>query len=542
VAQLSSILNTTTSKSDEPLSLTSQTIAEAYVLSCSVCAAISRHKQFMKSTAVLNFNNYPSSYEYAKESERVIYEFDLRVHPSMSALLTHFFLHTYHSNIPNGTVKGVSHLREAITITHMLNLHEPSFYVNKPSAEAHRYRKIYYQLLVAERFISFETGIPVLLEPKIPIPSLEDEEYSDLLLGFTELAEVFSTTDRQFFEKLHTKVFKNFSHPSTTVESNMGQYTDLSMLQDFLQNQPSNVKKQWIFQLQKKLDRTIVNEKALLDSQKVNIFLSRSWIQSMGWLISSENYLINPNSVTPIDDYFSIRFPLKIANDFLVQTNGLPEYAFESNGPGVSFKLLEVADSLYHFASSSTEPRDSNLAYDQLSTVFKMIVRFKNDMEMPKVLFGKISSFLDMRQLNNRQPSTSSSDCSLSPGSIELLDDDNNDLFDTKENDSNEDTENSNDHYRDHQHHQQLPHQQLAITSSSTSLQSLKNHSLFHSIKSLTPYVDDLMRSPNSSQIQNFHFPVPNNNENAVNGIYNNNFNILTPLTSLSPFYGMSEI
>lgn len=371
--------------------------APAYALCCAVCATIAVQVRFLKSaTGLMNVDNALKAEEYALEAKRIRYLFEEKMDPSIDTLLSSFFLYMYYGNITGGTKRGIVYLREAISMAQMLGLHDPDQYNKKSSAEIHRCKKIYYMLLVTERYTCFQEKIPVLLDPTVDLPSLRDEEYPELLVGFTELVEVFSATEKQFFQEINHKLFLSDN-------DNEKLDADLSMFQDFLQNQSTDMKRQWIGQMQVKLNKKL-EQNIASDSQKLNIVLSKSWFQSLGWLISSENYLVSQNY--SMENCFSVKFPIKIAHDFLTQTKDLPEFAFESNGsPGVCYKLLEIADSLYSFSMQSTIQRESARAMDQLDTIFQMIVRFKtHEVQLPKRLFGKIQDLIESKRLNFRQP------------------------------------------------------------------------------------------------------------------------------------------
>lgn len=373
---------------DLPLQLNDDNIRHFYVLSCAVCAAVARHKDFLKSLdGVLSLNNCFEPHEYIQEARRVIFEYELTMNPSVNLLLTSYFMHIYYDNILGETNRGLMYIREAVSLAHILGLHEQSTYELKSKAESHHLRKIYYQILITERFIAFESNLPVLLEPNLEIPSLEDDEYSDLLLGFTELARMFSAIDKDFFKELH----KNKTHRREA-------FQDI-----FTSKQSKETKKLWMYQLQKKLDMKIQSDRIARDAQKVNIALSKAWFQSLGWMISSENQFLTSTGQQDPSHYFSYKFPLEIAKDFLTATNGFPDYAFESNGPGAALKMLEIADALYTYNVGPMGRTDSGSGLDQLNHIFNMVVRLKNDMELPKTVFSKISTLLESKRFSNQR-------------------------------------------------------------------------------------------------------------------------------------------
>lgn len=107
--------------------------------------------------------------------------------PTLEILLTSF-LHVAEVN-KGSKAAGVLYLREAITMAQVIGLHKESTYQSKSIAEAHRMRKIYFLLLVTERFMCLDDSIPVVLDNSIREFTLNDEEYSVLIEGFKQLVQ-----------------------------------------------------------------------------------------------------------------------------------------------------------------------------------------------------------------------------------------------------------------------------------------------------------------------------------------------------------------
>lgn len=381
-----SMLEGNSSSPDSPIQLVNDKVAELYALSCAVCAAVSRHKHFLRSLdGVFKLNDCPQPSEYIEEARRVIYERELKMNPTPNLLVTSYFMYMYYDNVPGGTTRGLVYIREAVSLAHIMGLHEKQTYASKSPVESHYLRKIYYQVMITERYIGFECNLPVILEPNdIEIPSLQDDDYPDLLLGFTELAHVFSSTDNYFFKEL---------------QSNRSKHSSLNdFLSSMFPTQDDSVKKNWLYQIQKKLCRKIQSDCTVTDAQKVNIILSKAWFQSLAWLMSSENFLLQED--VDSTHCFSTSYPLSIAKEFLKSTNGLPDYAFESNGPGAAMKLLEIANSLYTSSITMLDPSCEPMTLDCLNEIFSMVVRLKSDMELPKDIYGKILSFLESKRLS----------------------------------------------------------------------------------------------------------------------------------------------
>lgn len=348
--------------------------AMLYALSCSVCAAIATQISFVSSKEkVIAIQNGLPPQVYADEARRVRNAFDYTANPSVITLLSSFFLYAHYVNHKGKAQQAIVYLREAISICQILGFHEPTAYVDKSAAEIHRWKKIYYMLLVTERFMCFEDGMPVILETCIDFPLLENEEYPSLLAGFTELVKVFSVPDKNFFGEINQK----------------SGHMKVDLFRDYLQSHGINEKRRWIQEVQNRLGRPLSPMSKISDSQKLNIILSQSWIQAIAWHITSENGLLRDLDQT--DDCFSVEFPLKIAHDFLAASKDLPLFAFESNGPGICVKLLEIANSLTFAIQKS---RKQYVMAESLDAIFGLVNQFKNDVTLPLDVYNKVGSFI----------------------------------------------------------------------------------------------------------------------------------------------------
>lgn len=340
--------------------------AMLYALCCSVCAAITTQISFVSDKdSVLDYNTFSAS-EYADEARRVRNLFDFSAHPNVQILLSSFFLYCHYVNNKGKTLQAIIYLREAITIAQILGFHEEASYVGKTRAEIHRWRKIYYTLLVTERFMCFEDGMPVVLEPCIAFPNLDDEEYPSLLVGFTELIRVFSVPSKEFFAEIALKGAKN-----TKVEGTIAE------------------KKERIFSVQEKLWNITLGIRKIANSQKLDVLLSRSWIRALAWHITSENGLVVAGN--DANDCFDLQFPVTIARDFLAQTVDLPMFAFEANGPGVCIKLLEIATSVALTFQKGSPPVST---LNVLESLFQIITKCENDVTLPLDLYHKIGNVI----------------------------------------------------------------------------------------------------------------------------------------------------
>lgn len=340
--------------------------AHLYALCCAVCAAIIMQVSFVSSTVNVACGPVTLGHAYAEEAKRVRNLFDYTSNPLVETVLSLFFLYAHFVNNKGRTPQAIVYLREAITVAQLLGFHEPASYVGKTAAEVHRWKKIYYTLLVTERFMCFEDAMPVVLDPCINFPELDNEEYPSLLVGFTELIRVFSIPNKKFFGEMNQK-----GHSLPAGELSLSE------------------KRQWIYAVQKKLGKLSVFSEKVSEVQKLNILLSRSWIRAIAWHITSENGLLR--HLDDGNDCFDVSFPVTNAREFLAAAADLPLFAFEANGPGICVKLLEMANSLT-CAFSHSSNRGSVI--DALDNVFRLVNTFRSDVMLPVHVYVKVSRLL----------------------------------------------------------------------------------------------------------------------------------------------------
>ena len=153
---------------------------------------------------------------------------------------------------------AIIYLREAITMAQIIGLHNESTYKLKPVAEAHRMRKIYFMLMVTERFMCIDDLIPVVLENSIKEFSLDDEQYSVLIDGFKELVKVFSIPLKAIFDRF-IQMNDSISMPPETAGL--------------------------LNKIQLELESICISPVAP-DIQKANIIVSKYWMKALTWKIT----------------------------------------------------------------------------------------------------------------------------------------------------------------------------------------------------------------------------------------------------------------
>lgn len=326
----------------------------AYALSCAVCATITSQVRFMTNQTLIPQDIL--DIDFASEAIRV-----RKTEPTLECVLTAFFLHIALANAEAGPT-AICYLREAITLAQIMGLDRADTYSSSP-AETHRMRKIYYLLVVTERFVCLELSLPVILEPSVPFPSLGDEEYSILIGGFRELVKIFAIPNKSIFDQF--KAIKYDAHSLRLVSAVQNQLQQITILD------------------------------AAPDIQKANILLSKYWMMTLTWDVANANNMINNTEFC-----LSNEFPITIAKEFCEKTVGLPLVSFEFNGPGVCFKLEVIAKALMKAVDITRDPS----GYTYIRRIFELLTLLKkevrlsvNQFQMLETTIGSMESMLLFR-------------------------------------------------------------------------------------------------------------------------------------------------
>ncbi|EGW35821.1 uncharacterized protein SPAPADRAFT_59026 [Spathaspora passalidarum NRRL Y-27907] len=351
-----------------------------YTQVLAICGAISMQVTFLTEKAKLIQGQGIDAESCIKECIAIREKFNHKLDLDDDILTTSLFLYEYYINTSGGTKAAMLYLREAISMAQIMGLHDTATYNNKTAGEIHRLRKLYYMLMITERYMSIEDGLPVILDACIPFPSLEDEEYPDLLTGFTELLKLFSVPDKSFFDKM-VQIRK--------MSSNM------EFLSNFFHESSTPPSQRWLVDVDKRLDNIKVLN-FISDIQKVNILLSKHWMKSLNWHIAYKNGLLDKDSTE--ENSLSLTYPKTIAHEFLKSVTNLPIFAFESNGPGVVVKLLEIAQGLADSINDMALVRENYNSipiHDTLHSIFTLIAKFKTEVTLPTELYRRIETMVN---------------------------------------------------------------------------------------------------------------------------------------------------
>ena len=112
--------------------------------------------------------------------------------------------------------------------------------------------------------------------------------------------------------------------------------------------------------------------------------------------VDLENYTKN----NLLDDFVTtlcVKYPIELSEQFLGEIKSIPLRAFESNGPGVVFKLLLIATVLIDSINLSNDVS----GYESLQRMFDLISKLKKtDMIIPRREYDRIKEALTKMEID----------------------------------------------------------------------------------------------------------------------------------------------
>ncbi|KAK4160540.1 putative fungal-specific transcription factor [Cladorrhinum sp. PSN259] len=242
---------------------------------------------------------------------------------NLNRLQTSFFLHIYHENqVPGGT-ESLIYLREAITLAQIMGLHRPSSYLTLPQAEDRLGRRILWLLFVTERGVAMLHRLPVVLRSAEKLPALDingNDDGPHVLPAFKKLVNLFWIFDQSrafdILQDAADDMDGSFSCPN---------HESLKALQMRLQEAAAETG----------------NESN--DVQKADICITRQWMQILIWraMLGSGYWDSDAGNLAS-----GVTGPIHIARELLDELSRLPSTALEAHGPGIEFKIFEVASAV----------------------------------------------------------------------------------------------------------------------------------------------------------------------------------------------------
>ncbi|KAK3069433.1 hypothetical protein LTR53_012238 [Teratosphaeriaceae sp. CCFEE 6253] len=297
--------------------------ADAYMLASTICTA-----------TILQLQLAPTGNAVAiPQPQSVVDEIDdlrraqrYRQHPTLDSVLISFFLHIIHLYLGQRMASTLL-LREAASMAHLLDLHNPTHYAELPSGEAQLQLRTLWLLFITERAHATQYDLPCTVTISPELPQLNDAGQPFTLSAFISLCEMFA----------------HFASVSCAPEHTS---QSLDLVHDRLQSVPG---------LTAQDDNTL---------QRVDLCVTRHWMRLMLWKTAIPHIKMIAD---PSGNLESVLFPLQVARDLVSDSSEYSIDTFEAHGPGMELKLFALAISIadvmiclpqHSTSSASFSPRE----------------------------------------------------------------------------------------------------------------------------------------------------------------------------------------
>lgn len=269
------------------------------------------------------------------------HQFDDLDNSDLFKIMTYYCMHRCFSQFSD-TKTSYRLSCAAIGLIKVTGLHREKLYESFSFEEQQLRRKVYYLLLLTERYYAVYIYCPTSLDATISPPQPEIVTDPRLSLdSFLEMIRVFTVPGKCFFDALATDS------------------SDASCTEDSL-------KRIW-----KELHTTSL-EIEPWSYGYVDISFSRHWIRILAWKLVFRTKSINSLSASS-----NAQIPVEIARDMLDDVFLTPANLYGVHGPGIPAKALEVANALVDVVNQYDQNTESE-AWKVLCEISKFVFSLKH--------------------------------------------------------------------------------------------------------------------------------------------------------------------
>ncbi|OIW33050.1 hypothetical protein CONLIGDRAFT_570066 [Coniochaeta ligniaria NRRL 30616] len=277
---------------------------EAYMLAAAISAVTIAQLQLSPEE---HYDLVGDGARMAAEAWRIRASLDYLEHPSISTLLSSFFLHIAAAN-RREIRKAAFLLREAVTCAQLLGLDQAVYYRALPRDESQLQLRVVWLLFVTERGHSTRFDFPRILQLDPNLPALEADENTAILSPFINLC----------------RLFRNFSH---AVDGDGSPRTHETFAE-----------------MHARLRAAPESPHYSSDLQLADFKLTQQWMRVVLWKTSM--YHVSLTADAEGDDSLSLGFPNQVARRVVQDLDTFPVHIVEFHGLGMEMKLFEIAMSL----------------------------------------------------------------------------------------------------------------------------------------------------------------------------------------------------
>ncbi|KIW08889.1 uncharacterized protein PV09_00811 [Verruconis gallopava] len=248
---------------------------------------------------------------YLDEAIRVRKGYEFSEDPTIIAVYTSFFIFSCYFCLDRQNAAWV-YLRQAMTLAHVMGMHDESSYKNEDFIDSSRKRRFFWVLFMTERAYAFKRHRPLTLYDTIELPTVDEDPTETVqLTGFIHLIKLYKPFDETFFGLWNRTVHG-------TVPS-------------------------WLVQLQQQLSDALPTYLDGTETQVVDLKISQQWLKIMIWQLAISHGFI---SSMASDNTLSFRFPIEISRELVEMAANFSQHAMEVHGSGIVEKLFDVACTL----------------------------------------------------------------------------------------------------------------------------------------------------------------------------------------------------
>ncbi|CAI4063137.1 fungal specific transcription factor domain-containing protein SKDI_07G5410 [Saccharomyces kudriavzevii IFO 1802] len=263
-------------------------------------------------------------------------QFDDLDNSDLFKIMTYYCLHRCFSQISD-TKTSYRLSSAAISLIKVTEFHREKTYESLSFDEQQLRRKVFYLLLLTERYYSVYIHCVTSLDATIAPPQPETVTDPRLSLdSFLEMIRVFTVPGKCFFDALAT----DSPDPFCTEDS---------------------LKKIW-----KEL-HTASLEIEPWSYGYVDISFSRHWIRTLAWRL-----VFRMNNIDFLSNSNNTHIPVEIARDMLDDVFLTPNNLYGVHGPGIPTKALEIANALVDVVNQNDQKTESE-AWDVLCEISKFV-------------------------------------------------------------------------------------------------------------------------------------------------------------------------
>ncbi|KAF1991833.1 hypothetical protein K402DRAFT_70860 [Aulographum hederae CBS 113979] len=246
-----------------------------------------------------------------EESIRVRKSYEYIENPNLLTIYTAFFIFSCYFCLDKQNAAW-SYLRQAMTLAHIIGMHDEESYKTGDIIENSRKRRLFWVLFMTERAYAFKRHRPLTMYATINMPTIDEDPTDTVpLQGFIHLINLYRPFDETFFGLWNRT--RDGAVPS------------------------------WLVQLQKTLSNALPTYLESMEVQAVDIRMSQLWLKTMVWQLAISHGFI---SSVATDNTLSFRYPIDISRELVDLSNEFSQHAMEVHGIGLIEKLFDVACTL----------------------------------------------------------------------------------------------------------------------------------------------------------------------------------------------------